>query len=229
MPNTSNITENSKLFTKIRSILVKKIIAEVEKMDFEKKKKSLSHITSLLTDVIKQEKLPIKCIESRLKTKESLINKVIRKLYKISHFEPDSPLDDILQDITQENIQSNIHDILGIRIVVEDNAACYELQRKLETKNMFLIDKIHDYIDEPKENGYQALQIVMQYPAHKEVFELQIMTAEMLDAAKHGEANRSEYAKGKQKKFFRNIAILAVAAAATGGLLWFLGGREKKQ
>lgn len=112
---------------------------------------------------------PIENISSRLKTPESLLNKVNKKGIPFE----------------LNIIEKNIRDIAGIRITcsfISDIYAVYEmLQKQTDVK----IIEVKDYIKNPKPNGYQSLHLIVQIPVFlsdgKELVtaEIQIRTVAM--------------------------------------------------
>lgn len=108
-------------------------------------------------------------IQCRIKTKESLENKL-----KVKKLEP-----------TVGNAKDCLRDIAGIRIIccfLEDIYTLVELMTK-QSDLIFVREK--DYIKEPKENGYRSYHLVVGVPVYcsdaTEIFpvEVQIRTIEM--------------------------------------------------
>ncbi len=91
---------------------------------------------------------PIESIKTRLKSLESLIEKVHR--YQVP--------------LTLESIQKNINDIAGVRVVCSFPDDIYSLADCfLEQDDITLIDR-KDYIQHPKESGYRSLHLIVSVP-----------------------------------------------------------------
>lgn len=112
---------------------------------------------------------PFEHIKTRLKQPESIIRKLERKNL--------SP--------TVENAQTQLQDIIGIRITccfVED---IYHLKEVIENRGDMEIVEVKDYIANPKGNGYKSLHMIIKYPLSlnsgtKDVFaEIQLRTLAM--------------------------------------------------
>lgn len=91
---------------------------------------------------------PIEHVKSRIKTPESIIEKLIRK--------------DL--DISLHSIKENIRDIAGIRIVCSFVTDIYKISEMLQNQQDLKVVKYQDYIKNPKANGYQSLHLVLEVP-----------------------------------------------------------------
>lgn len=91
---------------------------------------------------------PIDAIESRLKTPESILEKVDRKGIEFS----------------AEAIEEHIDDIAGIRVICSFESDVYLIAESLlRQTDVKLIERI-DYIANPKPNGYRSLHLVIAIP-----------------------------------------------------------------
>lgn len=91
---------------------------------------------------------PIDAIESRLKTPESIMEKVDRKGI----------------DFSVEAIEEHIDDIAGIRIVCSFESDVYLIaEALLRQTDVQLIERV-DYIANPKPNGYRSLHLIIAIP-----------------------------------------------------------------
>lgn len=90
----------------------------------------------------------IRNIDSRVKSSESIIKKLQRKGYEISHA------------VAAEKL----NDIAGIRAVCFFVDDVYEIAELLKQQKDIKLIKEKDYIKEPKKNGYQSLHLIMQVP-----------------------------------------------------------------
>lgn len=105
----------------------------------------------------------IRFIEKRLKSPESIANKLKRKGKKLE----DAQLEDL------------INDLAGVRVICFDTNQIYKVARMIGECKEFEILKVKDYIFHPKENGYQSYHIVLKI--HSVKVELQIRTI-LMDA-----------------------------------------------
>ena len=87
------------------------------------------------------------------------------------------------------NDTTKIHDIIGVRILVSDVTACYTLLHHLQES--FCLERIHDYIEEPKPNGYQSLHCVIH--VSDALLEIQVRTLDMHLNAEEGESAHRRY------------------------------------
>ncbi|MEH7107155.1 MULTISPECIES: GTP pyrophosphokinase [Bacillaceae] len=112
---------------------------------------------------------PIEHVKSRLKSPESIFEKVYRKGY----------------DFSLDSIKEHIRDIAGIRITCSFISDIYELSKMLANQKDIQVVDYKDYIQNPKPNGYQSLHLILQIPifmSDREVLtyvEVQIRTIAM--------------------------------------------------
>lgn len=112
-------------------------------MEIETKFRVLNERFSLAHD-----RNPIDDIQSRLKSPESLRDKLLRKNLPF----------------TLEAIEENIFDIAGVRIVCSFVDDIYMLADCLLQQDDITLIKRKDYIREPKENGYRSLHLIVEVP-----------------------------------------------------------------
>lgn len=93
---------------------------------------------------------PIDNIETRLKSNESLLKKMIRN---------NVPLD-------INAVESNIFDIAGVRVICPFISDIYSLADIISQNQEIDILKIKDYIKEPKESGYRSYHMIVQVPVY---------------------------------------------------------------
>jgi len=86
----------------------------------------------------------------------------------------------------------HLHDLLGLRVVVEDEARCYELLEAVRLLWQLEEGRTKDYIAHPKFNGYRSLHVVARTAVDTRV-ELQIRTIDMHRAAEFGPAAHWAY------------------------------------
>jgi putative GTP pyrophosphokinase len=91
---------------------------------------------------------PIEHVTSRVKSPDSLVEKVGRK-----GIEPDF-----------ESIRAGITDIAGIRITCSFVSDAYRLFDLLTRQDDVRVRSVKDYIAEPKANGYKSLHAILEVP-----------------------------------------------------------------
>ncbi len=97
---------------------------------------------------LQYDRNPIETIKSRLKSPESIIDKVNRKKLPM----------------TVESIEKNINDIAGIRVICSFQSDIYMLAEAfLKQDDITLVEK-KDYIQAPKSNGYRSLHLIVEIP-----------------------------------------------------------------
>ncbi|MCD9023344.1 GTP pyrophosphokinase [Cohnella silvisoli] len=93
---------------------------------------------------------PIEHTKSRLKTPESILNKMYRKQCELSF----------------PSIKSNIKDIAGLRITCSFVSDIYRISEMLQSQSDLTIIETKDYIKQPKPNGYQSLHLLVELPVY---------------------------------------------------------------
>ena len=97
---------------------------------------------------LEKERNPISSISSRLKTPESIYEKVHRANIKPG-------IDELIE---------NMHDIAGLRVVCSFVEDVYQLVDCLERQDDIKILRRRDYIANPKPNGYRSLHLIVMIP-----------------------------------------------------------------
>ena len=114
-------------------------------MEVETKFRVLSENFSLEDD-----RNPIEAIKTRMKSPESISNKLQSR---------GLPL-------TLESIEENLNDVAGVRVICGFPGDIYRLADAfLRQDDVTLIEK-KDYIDNPKRNGYRSLHLIVSVPIY---------------------------------------------------------------
>lgn len=111
---------------------------------------------------LQHDRNPINSIHSRLKSIESISRKLKMK---------DIPL-------TISNIEENLSDVAGVRVVCSFASDVYLLAKALLDQDDITLISIKDYIKKPKPNGYRSLHLIVTVPIFL-VHEKKIMTVEI--------------------------------------------------
>ena len=99
---------------------------------------------------IKFQRNPIHNIESRLKSADSIMNKLIKKGIPF----------------TIENARKYLLDIAGIRVTCCYINDIYVIAEMLSRRDDFVVLKQKDYIKNPKPSGYRSFHLVLNVPVH---------------------------------------------------------------
>jgi len=91
---------------------------------------------------------PIEHVKSRLKSPQSIIDKIKRKGFPLSI----------------EHIKEQVRDIAGIRITCSYKSDIYKISTMLQNQKDIQVIEVKDYMKDPKPNGYQSLHLIIQIP-----------------------------------------------------------------
>ena len=97
---------------------------------------------------IQYDHTPIETIRTRLKTPESIIEKMLRRGYGQS----------------MESIEENLNDIAGVRVICPFPEDVYMLANALLRQDDVTLIRKKDYIQNPKPNGYRSLHLIVIVP-----------------------------------------------------------------
>lgn len=112
-------------------------------MEIETKFKVLNAQFSL-----QKERNHIETIKTRLKSPESILEKLERKGYPIS----------------VGSIEENLDDVAGVRVICPFIQDIYILYQCFSKQDDIKILEIKDYIKNPKPNGYRSLHMIVEVP-----------------------------------------------------------------
>ena len=97
---------------------------------------------------IRYQRNPINFINSRLKRTSSIAEK----------------LDRMNLPFTTANIEQNLHDVAGVRVICSYVDDIYMLAKALVQQDDIHLVKEKDYISNPKPNGYRSLHLIVTVP-----------------------------------------------------------------
>lgn len=95
-----------------------------------------------------QQYNPIEHVASRLKTPESVLDKIQRK-----NCEP-----------RFETIRKKITDIAGVRVTCSFTSDVYRVSEALTRQDDLTVLEVKDYVRQPKPNGYRSLHLIVEVP-----------------------------------------------------------------
>ena len=99
---------------------------------------------------VKRTRNPISTIKSRIKSPESIANKLQKKGFPV----------------TFDSMMKNLNDIAGVRVICPYISDIYSVRDMLLKQPDLTLIKQNDYIEEPKESGYRSLHLVMEIPVY---------------------------------------------------------------
>ena len=109
----------------------------------------LTELNILLKDYEEHNKInPVEHIKSRVKTKESALEKLTRKGYPSNY----------------ENMILHVHDMVGVRIVCSFKSDVYDIVNIIKNSKLLKIKKEQDFIKNPKETGYSSYHLNVLVP-----------------------------------------------------------------
>ena len=131
---------------------VKDIFLEYRKMQllYQSALKEIGTKLKILNDEFKfvHKYKPIEHIESRMKSEESIVRKLMKKG----------------QDITVENIERYIDDVAGIRVICSFTPDIYRIVDMISNQDDIEVVKTKDYMVNPKPSGYRSYHMIVKVP-----------------------------------------------------------------
>ncbi len=97
---------------------------------------------------LRHKRNPIHHMQSRLKTVQSITEKLQRRNLPVSF----------------ASAAENLYDIAGIRVICSYVSDIYTVADLLKNQDDIVLVKEQDYITTPKKNGYRSLHLVVQVP-----------------------------------------------------------------
>lgn len=148
--------KEEKLSEEARKLLSsKEIQKEVDKMEettmiYRSALREISTKLNVLDDEfrVRRKRNPIEYMKSRVKSVDSIMEKLKRRGFEVG----------------VESAKENLNDIAGIRVICSFVSDIYEIAELLKGQSDVTIIEEKDYIKSPKSNGYRSLHMVLQIP-----------------------------------------------------------------
>lgn len=105
----------------------------------------------------------------------------------------------IYKRLEQGHKLQDIHDLLALKVIVDDITSCYRTLGLVHSKYRPINDKFKDYICNPKTNMYQSLHSTVFGPKDR-IVQTQIRTSNMDKVATHGLTAYWDIDKGKARE-----------------------------
>ena len=97
---------------------------------------------------LRKERNPIESIKTRVKSFESIQEKLSRRSLPV----------------TLSSIEENLSDVAGVRVICSFTEDVYTLARALLKQDDIKLIEQKDYIKNPKPNGYRSLHLIVEIP-----------------------------------------------------------------
>lgn len=128
---------------------------------------------------------PIEHIKTRIKSADSIIN----KLYK----------DNL--EFTLDNVENYINDIVGVRIICAFESDVYELIEIIRNSNIIHVINEKDFITNPKKTGYRSYHLIVEVPVElinekvmvKAEIQIRTLAMDLWASLEHKLKYKSEY------------------------------------
>ena len=128
---------------------------------------------------------PIEHIKTRIKSADSIIN----KLYK----------DNL--EFTLDNVEKYINDIVGVRIICSSIDDVYDLIEIIRKSNVINVINEKDFISKPKETGYRSYHLIVEVPVElinervmvKAEIQIRTMAMDLWASLEHKLKYKSDY------------------------------------
>ncbi len=111
---------------------------------------------------LQYDRNPIETIKTRLKSPESILEKLHRKNHPV----------------TVDSIEQNLNDIAGVRVICAFPSDIYQLEEAFLKQDDIRLVERKDYIAKPKSNGYRSLHLIVEIPIflhdHKRMMRVEV-------------------------------------------------------
>lgn len=99
---------------------------------------------------LRYDRNPISSIQTRLKSPESIKNKLVGRALPL----------------TLDSIEANLHDVAGLRVICTFPQDVYTIKKALLSQDDITLIEEKDYIRNPKPNGYRSLHLIISVPIY---------------------------------------------------------------
>lgn len=111
---------------------------------------------------LQYDRNPIETIKTRLKSPESILEKLHRKNHPVTVY----------------SIEQNLNDIAGVRVICAFPSDIYQLEEAFLKQDDIRLVERKDYIANPKSNGYRSLHLIVEIPIflhdHKRLMRVEV-------------------------------------------------------
>lgn len=155
-----NINESEQLKQFLLSRLAKRGVADIVQKHAKPYKELMAYYRCAIMEVsakfnvlneelsLQYDRNPIETIKTRLKSPESIVEKLNRKGLPI----------------TVESIEENLNDVAGVRVICSYTSDIYMLSDAFIRQDDITLIQRKDYIQNPKPNGYRSLHLIVEIP-----------------------------------------------------------------
>lgn len=128
---------------------------------------------------------PIEHIKTRIKSADSIINKLCK--------------DNL--EFTLDNVEKYINDIVGVRIICAFESDVYELIDIIRNSNVIRVINEKDFIGKPKDTGYRSYHLIVEVPVElinekvmvKAEIQIRTLAMDLWASLEHKLKYKSEY------------------------------------
>jgi len=99
---------------------------------------------------LEYDRNPIETIKTRLKSIDSIADKLARQNMAM----------------TVDNIETNMHDVAGVRVICGFPSDIYTLSEAFLNQDDITLIERKDYMANPKPNGYRSLHLIVEIPIY---------------------------------------------------------------
>ena len=159
---------------------------------------------------VRYQRNPITSINSRLKSSTSIMEKLSRKGLSF----------------TVENVEENLFDVAGIRVVCSYVDDIYVLAEALAQQDDITVIRRKDYIRNPKPNGYRSYHMIVSVPVffsdqtREMAVEVQIRTIAMDFWASLEHQLKYKQEVPNQAEIFKSLTVCAEQIASIDEQMW---------
>ena len=152
-------------------------------LEIDRRQKLADKTLKAVEETLIEKQIPYELVEGRAKRYYSIYKKTLEKNRKLSE----------------------IYDLIALRIITFDVEQCYQILSEVHQMFEPLKDRVKDYVQKPKENGYQSIHTTVRDPDTKHVFEFQIRTKQMHEYAEFGIATHWSYKDNVDKNKVKSV------------------------